>query len=97
MYKVVIIWDELDANIYFFVVECPTEARYKQILEMDKAYINSDGPFPSLPTRKYEAMMKRLNDLIYDPNGNIKLPKLIEFPIEEVKAGASVIVCGILP
>lgn len=80
--KTVIIWDELTAEIVFFVVD-------EDASKFNKVYLNSSSGSQKL--------QKELTKLIYGKEGKYNLPKLEDFPTKEVLDGAKVIVAGFLP
>lgn len=81
--KTVIIWDELNAAVTFFVVDGDHTA-------LNNVYINS--------TDATNEQLDGLNALIYkDDDGEFKHEALDEFPKQAVIEGANVIVAGFLP
>lgn len=84
MSKTVVIWDSLDADLRFFVVN-------KDVSHLDREYVNSSNLKP-----KYE---KELLSMVYvGGNSGEYLPIMLKsFPIQEVVDGAKVITCGFLP
>ncbi|AGK47124.1 hypothetical protein BTI_1576 [Burkholderia thailandensis MSMB121] len=83
MSKTVIVWDECGQNgISFVVID-------GDVTHLAGVYINRCGN-----DRDAE---DALTDLIYGADGRHLYRHMSEFPVEEVKAGASVIVCGFLP
>lgn len=81
--QTVIIWDELNADLVFFVVD-------GDYTKLNKVYINTaDGD---------EKLMDELNELIYvQESGKFANEELNEFPVNAVLNGAKVIVAGFLP
>lgn len=81
--KTIFIWDELDAEIKFFVLP----GNYSHF---NRVYLNGlDKP---------ETVQKELSNLVYCENtGEIKHTVLKEFPIEEVDTDTVVIVAGFIP
>jgi hypothetical protein len=81
--KTVIIWDTLleGGFIRFLVVD-------KDVSHLHNKYVNS--------TKVSKKHFDEINALTLDKKYN-PVPMLDEFPYEEVKAGAKVIVCGFLP
>lgn len=83
MPKTVVIWDELDADLKFFVAK-------KDLSHLNGMYLNS------MDTPEKEA--DEINNLVYnDKDGSMKVELLVRFPIEAVREGASVITMGFLP
>ena len=80
--KTVIIFDQLDAEILFFVLD-------GDHTDLDGAYINSTGT----PDNEADELHKRL----YNKNGSFKVVSTKTFPVQAVKDGAFVIVAGFLP
>lgn len=90
--KTVIIYDQCEANLIFFVVE-------EDVSHLDGVYINqwieSDK---KAERKKREALQDLLSKLVYDEtSGKMLLEPLKKFPTKEVVAGAKVIVAGFLP
>lgn len=85
MQRTVVIWDSCgEERLQFFVVEG------RNIDHLNNKYINADS--------NTEAEQTEISSLVYDQvtfEQAISMSK--KFPIEEVRAGASVIVCGFLP
>jgi hypothetical protein len=79
--KTVVIFDELEGDLQFFVFD-------GDIKHLDRVYINSDHD---------QKLIDELMDLIYEDDGDRKVEFLSEFPIEEVKNGAQVITAGFCP
>lgn len=80
----VVIWDQCGTDpLQFFVVD-------KDITELDGVYINS--------TESTDEQCEKLNEVLaYDDSGRTKVKLLSKFPLQAVKDGAPVIVCGFLP
>lgn len=80
--KTVVIWDTLEGEIKFFVVN-------GDFSHLDGVYINS---------MENELGQDELNKILdYDSNGNPKVTMLEHFPKEDVINGANVIVAGFFP
>jgi len=80
--KTVFIWDELQGELQFFVVN-------GDFRHLNNTYINSVED---------EDKQDELNKILaYDNEGNPEVTMLTEFPIQEVKDGAYVVVAGFLP
>lgn len=81
--EIVVIYDQLlEETLQFFVT---TDARFA---EMNGVYINS-----SIDEDKWLL----LHDLIYDDEGDKRVSMSPVFPVDAVRRGASVIVCGFIP
>lgn len=87
--KTVVIWDTMGQEpIRYFVVSGDWS-------KFNNLYINTYTD--KTPEGKRQArLLKDLTDLMYE-SGNMLHTLLSDFPVEEVKAGAQVIVCGFLP
>lgn len=83
--RTVVIWDELEARICFFVVD-------EDWRRFDQKYVNSMGS-----SREENDLIAELDKLTFDEDGNFRHQRLLEFPVEEVRAGAFVVACGSLP
>ncbi len=79
----VVIWDELDANIQFFVVP-GRDLRY-----LNGKYVNS--------VESSDEECDVINDIVYTDEGVKKVQMTKVFPVDAVKDGAFVIVMGFLP
>jgi hypothetical protein len=79
--KTIVIWDELEANLEFFVVD-------GDVSHLDGVYINHAGAKPEL--------IDELSDLVYDQEGNPLVEFLVEFPTD-IKNNFKVITAGFLP
>ena len=80
--KTVVIWDEMQGEIKFFVVD-------QDLQHLDGTYINGSDD---------DKKLDQLNEVLgYDDNGKPKVTLLTAFPMDAVKEGAAVIVCGFLP
>jgi hypothetical protein len=88
--KTVVIWDRMGQEpIQYFVVSGDWS-------KFNNLYINTYTD--KTPEGKRQAcLLKDLTDLVYNESGTMLQTLLSDFPIEEVKAGAKVIVCGFLP
>jgi len=80
--KTVVIWDQLDADLKFFVVN-------GDLSWFNRKYLNS---FDLSDDEQSE-----LNSLVYEEDGTIRVKFRSDFPTEEVVQGARVIVAGFLP
>ena len=102
--KTVVIYDQLDAEIQFFVLD-------GDFRHLDKTYINMCIPYGEVDEEdevavaeadkkqaEMDAKQEELNNIVYDDNtGETKVIMLDTFPIEAVQHGADVIVAGFLP
>lgn len=92
--KTVIIWDELNADIVFFLVDGDHS-------HLNRVYINTcydDAQASSISKEGFEKRMDEINILVFDQEkGTYLHEKLTEFPIDAVIKGARVIVAGFLP
>jgi hypothetical protein len=80
--KTVFIWDEMVGEIKFFVVD----GDYRHL---NNIYINGSDD---------DEKLDQLNEILaYDDAGKPKVTMLTEFPAQDVKDGAFVIVAGFLP
>jgi hypothetical protein len=84
--ETVIIYDQLNASIEFMVVPA-------DVSHLNGAYINSSDTD--------DVLAEELDKLVheYDQNGKFVRPRsmLDQFPVDAVRRGAKVIVCGFLP
>jgi hypothetical protein len=81
--KTVVIWDSCGIEtLKFFVVN-------RDVSRLDGKYVNSSDISD-------EEQQEVLN-LVYDENGKQAVPMLNQFPVDAVRDGATVIVCGFLP
>jgi hypothetical protein len=81
--KTVVIWDSVEADLRFFVVD-------RDLGHLDGKYVNSAD--------NTEALDKEISMLVYDETtGKQVIEMTKEFPVEAVREGAKVIVCGFLP
>jgi len=91
--KTVIIWDELNADVVFFLVDGDHS-------HLNRVYINTyydDAEAATISKQAFEARMDELNKLIYQEDGTYNHAELSEFPTDAVLKGARVIVAGFLP
>jgi hypothetical protein len=90
--KTVLIFDQCEANVEFFVLE----GDYR---ELDKVYINAYKEGATAKEQKAnEKLQNKLNKLLYhQKTGEYLHPVLHEFPTQAVRDGAEVIVAGFLP
>jgi hypothetical protein len=82
MPRTVVIWDSVEADVKFFVVD-------RDLSHLDGKYVNS--------TETSDEDSIRICNLVYDEEGQQVTPFLDKFPTEEVRNGASVVVLGFLP
>ena len=90
--KTVIIYDQLDAELNFVVID-------KDVTHLNGVYINSCA-LDDEDEDEFEAKQDELSALFYEENGkNTELCNQLttEFPVQAVRDGAAVIVCGFLP
>ncbi len=88
--KTVVIWDQCGTEqIKFFVAD-------GDLTRFNLLYINTYTEKTS-SGRKMEKLLNELNKLVYDQAGNTLVKFLDDFPADEVKTGAKVIVAGFLP
>jgi len=81
--QTVVIWDSVDAEIKFFVVD-------RDLTHLNGKYVNS--------VDNTEAEDKEISMLVYNEETGKQMIKMLStFPVEAVRAGAEVIVCGFLP
>lgn len=84
--QTVVIWDTMGQEaVQFFVVD-------GDVMRFNQLYVNT--------YTKNKAQKKLLDELLaftYDAKGNFLHKLLDDFPVEAVKQGAAVIVCGFLP
>lgn len=82
MPKTVVIWDDCQANIRFFVID-------KDVCHLNGKYCNSSDIS--------EKENDEICNLVYDTTGREIITFSKDFPYEEVKNGAIVIITGFLP
>jgi hypothetical protein len=88
--KTVVIWDMVgEEPIKYFIVSNDW-SRFNQL------YINTYTD-KTTEGKQLASLLKDLQSLMYDESGNMLHTLLSDFPVEEVKAGAQVIVCGFRP
>jgi hypothetical protein len=88
--KTVVIWDTCGAEtIHFFILD-------GDLSRLNGLYINTYTE-KTPEGRKKEKLLNELSKLTYDKKGNFLQKLLPAFPVDEVKAGALVIVAGFLP
>ena len=81
--KTVVIWDTVDADIKFFVVN-------RDISHLNHKYVNSAD--------NTEEEDMEISMLAYDKDSGAPIVEMLsEFPVAYVLAGAKVVVCGFLP
>jgi hypothetical protein len=80
--KTVVIWDSCEADIKYFVVD-------RDVTHLNRKYVNSSD--------NSEEEDAEVSMLAYGSFGQPTIEMLAEFPIQAVKEGAAVIVCGFLP
>lgn len=89
--KTVIIYDQLDAVVKFFVLD----GDYRHL---NNVYINQCDGKTKKEQKAADDLQDELCNLVYDPKtGEVLLPVFTKFPIEAVQNGADVIVAGFLP
>jgi hypothetical protein len=94
--KTILIYDQLDAELKFFVLE-------GNYTHLNKVYMNS--VLPDGATKKaqkaHDKLQEELEKLIYGDGGDILLPYTTEFPLDVIDDGlfgsVAVIVAGFLP
>ena len=87
MQTIVVIWDQLGQEpLRFFT------SQDQRFLGLDQVYINTWTEDPA-----EEAKEALLTSLMYDSEGHCKQALQAAFPVEAVRQGAAVIVCGFLP
>lgn len=87
MQTIVVIWDQLGQEpLRFFM------SQDQRFLGLDRVYINT---WTEDPTE--EAKQALLTSLMYDDEGRCKQSQQDVFPVEAVRQGAAVVVCGFLP
>lgn len=82
MDKTVVIWDSVDADIKFFVVD-------RDLSHLDRKYVNDAD--------NSEEIDDEISNLMYNADGHMCIEITNNFPVEAVRQGAKVIVCGFLP
>lgn len=83
MKKTVVIWDTCGLSpICYFVVD-------RDISHLHQKYVND--------STVSDDICEEVSNLMYDGQGQQIIETTDEFPIDAVKKGASVIVCGFLP
>ncbi len=88
--RTVVIWDNCGQEpLQFFVVEGDWS-------KYDRLYINTYTE-KTAEGKKLDRLLKELSGFMYGFEGNMLQSLSKEFPIDEVKAGARVVVCGFLP
>jgi hypothetical protein len=88
--KTVVIWDMMGQEPIQYFVVTGDWSRFNHL------YINTYTD-KTPKGRQLESLLKDLQSFMYDESGNMLQTLLSDFPIEEVKDGAQVIVCGFLP
>lgn len=84
--KTVVIWDQCGQEaVQFFVVD-------EDVTRFNQLYINT-----YTKDKKQAKLLDELSAFTYDAEGNFLHTLLDDFPVEAVKQGAAVIVCGFLP
>ena len=83
MKKTVVIWDNCEASLKFFVVN-------KDLRKLNNKYVNS--------TETSNKDADKICKMVYnDKDGSTIVNLLDTFPVDEVLAGAFVVVMGFLP
>ena len=81
--KTVVIWDSVDADIRFFVID-------RDLSHLNGKYVNHYD--------NTEEMDREISSLVYDEQTGAPIVGMLStFPVDEVKAGAAVVVMGFLP
>lgn len=82
----IFIWDELDAGIKFFSLD-------GDLSKFDRIYINGVAA-----NSRVRSLQNQLTKLVYDGNGNVRVRKLDEFPVDQFygKDQTKIIVAGFL-
>ena len=89
--KTVLIFDQCEANVTFYVLD-------GDYAHLNRVYINQAVDGTKKVQRAAEKLQDELSNLIYHPKtGELLLQSLSELPVEDVIAGAQVIVAGMLP
>ena len=89
--KTVMIYDQLDANPTFFVLD-------GDYSHLNHVYINMCIDGPKAEQKKMDKLQDELTKLVYDPKTGVTLLAAYkEFPTQAVLDGAVVIVAGFLP
>lgn len=90
--KTVLIFDQLDANLKFFVLE-GDQTRFNNV------YINQCFEEPKKAQKQREKLQDELLNLLYEKEGGeFKFPVTASFPTEVAREeGVVVIVAGFLP
>jgi hypothetical protein len=89
--KTIVIYDQLDAHLNFFVVE----GDYSRL---DGVYINHVVEGTKKAQKANEKLQDELEKLVYGDSGEIILPHTSSFPVDVLKREDSiVIITGFLP
>jgi hypothetical protein len=89
--KTILIYDELDANLKFFVLD-------GDYSHLNKVYMNSVIEGTAKAQKAHDKLQRELEKLLYGKGGQIILPSTPEFPVDVLKREDSiVIVAGFLP
>lgn len=90
--KTVVIWDTCEADVRFAVLE----GDYRHL---NHVYINQvrDTDDTKAKQKAYDKLQNELEKIFYTKDGKDRQAFLDEFPVEEVKNGAFVVVAGFLP
>lgn len=86
--KTVVIFDQPDKPIRFFVVG-------EDWSHINGVYINAS--FRGYYSKDKILAHDYLSEYLYDKNGKEKVEFVDKFPVQAVKDGAKVIVCGFIP
>jgi hypothetical protein len=82
MKTTVVIWDNCDAALKFFVVN-------GDLRKLNNKYVNS--------TECSNKDADKICGIVYDSEGKSKVEMFDTFPVDEVLAGAFVVIMGFLP
>lgn len=90
--KTILIYDELDANLKFFVLD-------GDYSHLNKVYMNSVLEDATAKAQKaHDKLQTQLEKLMYGKGGSLILPYTSEFPLDAIRAlDTIVIVAGFLP
>ena len=89
--KTVIIYDQLDADVKFVVLD-------GDYTHLNHVYVNVNQYIEDKKLRKAQKLQDEFTNLFFSPDDGKDLQTyLTEFPTQEVLDGAAVIVAGFLP
>ena len=80
--KTIVIWDECEADLKFFVAE-------GDLRHLDRTYMNS--------TDTTDEEMDEMNAMVFNEDGSTKVKMLTEFPAERSDLAIPVVIMGFLP